>query len=171
MVDQPAGDDWFDLFKSSDKPDGGNYDQITDNIFLGGYTAAENLKTLKEIMKVDAILTVADNLEPKFSDDFKYKIIEISDDPESNLKQHLLECIEFIDEKVKSGNRIYVHCAAGVSRSASTVLAYIMVTQQIGLNDAYKIVSAKRPCIKPNDGFVAQLKLFEQDLRNEGRIK
>ena len=171
MVDKPADDGWFDLFKGSDKPDGGNYDQITENIFLGGYTAAENKKTLQEIMKVDAVLTVADSLEPKFPFYFEYKVIEISDDPESNLKQHLLECIEFIEGIVKSGKRVYVHCAAGVSRSASTVLAYMMASKNISLNDAYELVSAKRPCIKPNDGFVAQLKLFEQDLRNQGRLK
>ena len=51
------------------------------------------MKTLKEIMKVSAVLTVADTLEPKFPYYFEYKVIEISDDPESNLKQHLLECI------------------------------------------------------------------------------
>ena len=73
---------------------------------------------------------------------------------------------KFIDEIVKKGKRVYVHCAAGVSRSASTVLAYMMASRNISLNDAYDLVSAKRPCIKPNDGFVAQLKLFEQDLRN-----
>ena len=42
MVDKPYEYRWREFFKGSDKPDGGNYDQITENIFLGGYTAAEN---------------------------------------------------------------------------------------------------------------------------------
>ena len=122
-------------------------------------------------MKVDAILTVANGINPSFPSDFEYKVVQIYDGPDSNLKDYLLECIEFIEKIIKSGKRIYVNCAAGVSRSASTVLAYMMASKNISLNDAYDLVSAKRPCIKPNDGFVAQLKLFEQDLRNQGRLK
>ena len=116
-------------------------------------------------MKVDAVLTVGDKMESNFPSDFEYKVIEIIDEPDSDLKQYFNECIEFIDRIVKSEKKIYVHCAYGVSRSASTVLAYMMATKKISLDEATKLVSAKRPCIHPNDGFIAQLKLFEQDLK------
>ncbi len=121
-------------------------------------------------MKVDAVLTVGDCMESKFPSDLEYKIIHIIDEPDSDLKQHFQECIEFIDRIVKSEKRIYVHCAQGVSRSASAVLAYMMATKKISLDEATKLVSAKRPCIHPNDGFIAQLKLFEQDLKTKTDI-
>ena len=129
MVDIPAGDDWFDLFLAS-KKDGTdfNYDQITEHIFLGGFHATQNLERLKDVMQVSAILTVGSDLESHFPEQFKYKVIEIIDDKDNDIKQHLMECIEFIESIVTQDKRIYVHCAAGVSRSASVVLAYTMYT-------------------------------------------
>ena len=52
-------------------------------------------------MQVSAILTVGSDLESMFPSDFKYKVIEIIDDQENDIKQHLLDCIEFIDSIVK----------------------------------------------------------------------
>ena len=63
-----------------------------------------------------------------------------------------------------------MHCHAGISRSASTVVAYMMYTRKITVDEAYTLVSAKRPCINPNDGFVAQLRLFESELKEQGFI-
>ena len=72
---------------------------------------------------------------------------------------------------MSGGKKIYVHCAGGISRSASTVVAYMMYTRKITVDEAYKVVAAKRPCINPNDGFVAQLRLFENELKQQGLIK
>ena len=82
-------------------------------------------------MKAKAVLTVADGLEPVFPGRFKYKHIEISDDETSNLFQHLKECIAFISECVANKEVVLVHCAAGVSRSASVVVAYFMYSQKL----------------------------------------
>ena len=38
------------------------------------------------------------------------------------------------------------------------------------LVDAIAAVKEKRPCIKPNDGFMIQLSNFEKELRSEGHI-
>ena len=52
--------------------------------------------------------------------------------------------------------RIFVHCFQGISRSASLVLAYLMIYQKIPLPEAVTLVRKKR-AIHPNDGFVKQL--------------
>ena len=108
-------------------------------------------------MKVQAILTVADSLEPVFPDKFKYKIIEVSDDETSDICQHFRDCIAFMTEVIGNKGTILVHCAAGVSRSASVVIAYIMYTHKLKFLDAFKKVKEKRPCIRPNPGFISQL--------------
>ncbi len=105
-------------------------------------------------MKVQAILTVARDIEPSFPDKFEYKIIDIIDDEEEDIKKSFIECIEFIEEKtVKEGKTILVHCAAGVSRSASVVIAYTMWKNQVSLKEAFATVRSKRPCVWPNEGF------------------
>ena len=56
-----------------------------------------------------------------------------------------------------------MHCAAGVSRSASIVIAYIMWDKKMSFEEAFEFVESKRK-IGPNNGFIEQLKLFEKEL-------
>ena len=58
-----------------------------------------------------------------------------------------------------------VHCAAGISRSSTILISYIMRKYGVNYEEAYKIVKAKRSCIQPNSGFEKQLRTFEGTLR------
>lgn len=58
-----------------------------------------------------------------------------------------------------------VHCAAGVSRSASTVIAYIMRKRGQGLNETINFVRSRRAVIHPNPGFLKLLESFERELK------
>ncbi len=55
-----------------------------------------------------------------------------------------------------------MHCAAGISRSASVCIAYLMARQQLPYHQAKTAVEAARPTIYPNVGFVLQLQQFER---------
>ncbi len=46
------------------------------------------------------------------------------------------------------------HCAAGVSRSASIVIAYYIKEKKMTFQEAYDFVKSKRNKIYPNSGFV-----------------
>lgn len=52
--------------------------------------------------------------------------------------------------------KLYVHCKSGVSRSATTVLAYLILKKNMSLMEAVKTVREKRE-ILPNDGFLKEL--------------
>ena len=58
-----------------------------------------------------------------------------------------------------------VHCIWGMSRSASVAIAFLMATRRISLDDAYKYVVSRRKIVRPNSGFMYQLKVYEQMLR------
>lgn len=60
----------------------------------------------------------------------------------------------------KSGQAVLVHCKMGVSRSASTVIAYAMKQQRWSLDEALAYVRECRSIIKPNDGFLKQLQTY-----------
>uniref|UniRef100_A0A1I7X3R8 protein-tyrosine-phosphatase n=1 Tax=Heterorhabditis bacteriophora TaxID=37862 RepID=A0A1I7X3R8_HETBA len=60
--------------------------------------------------------------------------------------------------------KILVHCNAGISRSSTFVISYLMKYQQRTLDEALGMVKAVRPVIRPNDGFMHQLKMFENKL-------
>ena len=66
--------------------------------------------------------------------------------------------------------RIIVHCAVGVSRSASLVLAYLMIHHGYSLLDAIKKVKERR-WILPNRGFLKQLLALDAKLRVPSRAE
>jgi len=75
------------------------------------------------------------------------------DVPWENLGKHFGSCNRFIKGAIESGGKVFVHCYAGVSRSAAIGIAYIMQEMDYNLFQAMSMVKAKRPCIFPNPGF------------------
>lgn len=71
----------------------------------------------------------------------------------------------FILQIALEGGNTLVHCVAGVSRSVSICLAYLMKHHDMSLKEAYKYVERRRPCIKPNNSFFKQLIDFEIENR------
>jgi dual specificity MAP kinase phosphatase len=133
-------------------------DQITETIYLGNIDAAFNKKKLKQL-GIKKILTVMSAFGNHYSPhEFIHKSIDVDDDFRTNIICHFKECILFIEGK----DKIFVHCAAGMSRSPTIVIAYIMWKRKLRLNEAIKFVKEKRSIISPNDNFMNQLKIFEE---------
>ena len=97
----------------------------------------------------------------KESDNFIHKERNVDDFPQQNIIQYFGECLKFI----KGDEKILVHCAAGASRSATIVIAYLMWDKKMSYKDAHDFTKAKRSIIWPNSGFVDQLQLFEKLLK------
>ena len=109
--------------------------KIIDNLWLGDMSAAYNKVILKK-NGMTHILTVASGIPPKFPSNFTYKVVTILDSPSANLKAHFNSCLRFIKQALDQGGCVLVHCFAGVSRSATIVIAYLMVEFGMTLNDA-----------------------------------
>nr|XP_045361562.1 dual specificity protein phosphatase 22 isoform X13 [Camelus bactrianus] len=92
----------------------------------------------------------------------KYLCIPAADSPSQNLTRHFRESIKFIHECRLGGEGCLVHCLAGVSRSVTLVVAYIMTVTDFGWEDALHTVRAGRSCANPNLGFQRQLQEFEK---------
>ena len=135
-------------------------DEIIDN--FGDFGASTNITMLKN-KGIKKVLTVMDyNWGPHYDQDFIHKKYEIDDSCRQNIIQYFGECLNFI----KGNEKILVHCMAGVSRSATIVIAYLMWNQKLKFEEALKKVKEKRPIVDPNEGFVKQLEIFEKYLIN-----
>lgn len=75
-------------------------------------------------------------------------------------------CFLSTEEAYQSGQGVLVHCQAGVSRSATVVIAYLMKHTLMTMTDAYKYVRSRRPVVSPNLNFMGQLLEFERDLNS-----
>ena len=125
---------------------------------MGNYDFALNKKFLKE-KNISCILVCGSELECKFKDEFKYLKIDLNDYIEDSLITHIDKCIEFINEN--KDKKIFVHCNAGISRSPSIIIAYLIKALNYSFKDAYNFVKSKRN-IKPNEKFIQELQDLEK---------
>ena len=66
-----------------------------------------------------------------------------------------------LELKFRKFTNVYVHCYAGVSRSSAIVAAYLMWKYRWTLKKTLAFLVCKRIVVKPNDGFMKQLKEVE----------
>lgn len=79
-------------------------------------------------------------------------------DGEPGLKPWLKKGIRFIDENIEKGP-VLVHCYAGISRSASMVVAYLM-SKGRSFQEAMTLVYEQRRIIDPWHGFIKEIKEY-----------
>jgi len=115
-------------------------------------------------------LNVTYELDNSFPEDFSYKKISVDDNGFEDIHCHFDDAISFIDEGRKSKESVFVHCAAGISRSPTIILAYLMKMEHMNLSSSFKYLKDKRHCICPNSGFMNQLVQFEIKLFNSSTI-
>jgi protein-tyrosine phosphatase len=134
---------------------------ILDNLYLGDEPDAFSLAFMKE--RPTAVINCAKELD-KSPHCVAYLHIRLDDENEERLAPHLTRANEFIDDHLANGNRVLVHCYAGVSRSASIVIGYLMYSRGMTFDVARAYVKSKRKTIKPNLGFVRQLHAYGKAL-------
>lgn len=72
----------------------------------------------------------------------------------------------FPEQARQTNGRVLIHCQAGISRSSTVAIGYIMKYHNLSMNQAYSKVQACRPIIAPNLNFVGQLYSFEKSLQS-----
>ncbi|XP_071592639.1 dual specificity protein phosphatase 22 isoform X2 [Heliangelus exortis] len=135
-------------------------DEILPGLFIGNFKDARDVEQLSK-NNITHILSIHDSARPML-EGMKYLCIPAADSPSQNLARHFRESIKFIHECRLTGEGCLVHCLAGVSRSVTLVVAYIMTITDFGWEDALSVVRAARSCANPNMGFQRQLQDFEK---------
>ncbi|XP_044271205.1 dual specificity protein phosphatase Mpk3 isoform X1 [Tribolium madens] len=140
--------------------------EILPYLFLGNAANSEDSQSL-ERHGIQYILNVTPDLPNVFENvgHYKYMQIPITDHWSQNLASHFPEAIEFIDEARSNQKGILVHCLAGVSRSVTITVAYLMYKCSLNLNDAFNVVRSHKSNIAPNFHFMEQLYNFERELK------
>lgn len=141
---------------------------IDDHLYLGDAKISRDLNLLKA-EGITHIVCVAG--KAAFEDSFIYHMCHFKDNGDSNMLKLLPSIFEFIDNAITDNkSKIFVHCMAGMSRSPSVIIAYLMYRFKLTLKQAYIYVVNRRQCIRPNYIFLKQLLEYEHILYGQSYV-
>ena len=111
------------------------------------------------------------DVDEQWRNQYELKQIEVDDEETENIVQYFEDTNKFIEsglfcgaeseqDKKRHLGGVLVHCAQGISRSATVVTAYLMWKYGLNYGQAFHAVQRKKNDVSPNEGFVRQLKLY-----------
>ncbi|KAJ8250357.1 hypothetical protein COCON_G00222790 [Conger conger] len=161
----PQGETEMQKLVSYHKPD---YDQgkpveILPFLYLGSAYHASREDYLSDL-QITALLNISRRDTQHSRGHFRYKWIPVEDSHRTDISSHFQEAVDFIDCIGKSGGKVLVHCEAGISRSPTICMAYMMKTKGLQLEEAFDFIKQRRPLISPNFSFMGQLLQLESEL-------
>nr|6APX_A Chain A, Maltose-binding periplasmic protein,Dual specificity protein phosphatase 1 [synthetic construct]6D65_A Chain A, Maltose-binding periplasmic protein,Dual specificity protein phosphatase 1 [synthetic construct]6D65_C Chain C, Maltose-binding periplasmic protein,Dual specificity protein phosphatase 1 [synthetic construct]6D66_A Chain A, Maltose-binding periplasmic protein,Dual specificity protein phosphatase 1 [synthetic construct]6D67_A Chain A, Maltose-binding periplasmic protein,Dua len=137
--------------------------EILPFLYLGSAYHASR-KDMLDALGITALINVSANCPNHFEGHYQYKSIPVEDNHKADISSWFNEAIDFIDSIKNAGGRVFVHSQAGISRSATICLAYLMRTNRVKLDEAFEFVKQRRSIISPNFSFMGQLLQFESQV-------
>jgi len=91
-----------------------------------------------------------------------YVKFPLDDLPSQKIIPVVFEVIALMENFLQTSKKnILIHCRAGISRSSSMVIAYLMLKTGMSYFQVFEFVQSKRPIVNPNPGFVEQLQKIQ----------
>ncbi|KAI9068407.1 phosphatases II [Trametes sanguinea] len=95
----------------------------------------------------------------------RHLCVPIDDKDDTNILDYLDPSVKWIHAALAEGGRVLVHCVWGMSRSASVAIAYLIAARRMSLDEAVRLARGRRKVVRPNQGFMVQLRVFEKVTR------
>ncbi|XP_038678207.1 dual specificity protein phosphatase 5 [Scyliorhinus canicula] len=137
--------------------------EILPFLYLGSAYHASRPDFLDDL-HISALLNVSRDCAEYFKSKYHYKFIPVEDSATADMSSHFQEAIDFIDHVRHTGGKVLVHCEAGISRSPTICLAYLMRSKELRLEEAFDYIKERRSTISPNFGFMNQLLQYESEI-------
>lgn len=136
-----------------------SFSQITDLVYLG-YNMCCNIHFRKlQELGIDADINV-EGENPELPEKVEVSLWLPTPEHHAPSPIQLTVGATVIDNLVKHGKRVYVHCEKGHVRSAIVVAAYLIHTGMT-TEEALEYIKEKRTVIHPNEEHAKALKAFE----------
>lgn len=149
-------------------------DEIIPHLYISNWDTSNNKDVIIK-NNIKAVITLETRPKPDEIvnfyklHDIDYIYINIGDDPNEDISKYFNFTYDFIKKYISHNKNVLVHCYAGISRSATIILHYIIKDQYLNNLNTYKespesivgqillYAKQKRYFINPNDGFLKQL--------------
>ena len=146
-------------------------DKVLDYVYLGSIRTAQSPEVYKDL-DIGHILTAGRNLDVVLTPHVDQLEINIDDVPGEDISPFFDECFRYINNAIAERRGVLLHCFAGLSRSVTIMVAYLMAYQYpMSRDECLAMVRECRPASSPNDGFMEKLRLFGEKLQAQGGYK
>jgi hypothetical protein len=137
-------------------------DRIIGNLYLSDADTAIDTQYVSNL-GIKCIVTIGRELKcPLPQIDYHY--ISLDDHPDEKISEHFETVNNFIYSNITAGKKVLVHCRAGISRSATLIIAYLMARFDMPFTFALAYTRRRRSVVNPNLGFIQQLKEYNEQL-------
>src|SRR5438067_7557025 len=146
-------------------PDKLNMSWITTHLAVGGRIHPEDIKALAAAgvtHVVDTRSEYCDDAEALAKEHIELLHLPTADTRPLTIEQ-MLEGAKWVQERMKQGGRVLIHCEHGVGRSALLTSA-VLVYNGMHAQDALQLVQEKRWQAAPNHRQVRRLREFESSI-------
>lgn len=149
-------------------------DEVYPNLFIGDAGAARNKSYLRRIGITHVVNTAEGNRFGMVNTDayfyrdsgIQYMGLPLLDLPSTHIREYFYAAADFIDDAIKNGGKVLVHCLMGMSRSSTIAIAYLMIKAGMPAGMALRMCRQHRD-VRPNDGFLQQLSDLDNRLRRD----
>ena len=125
--------------------------KITDNLYLSSFIGAAEPNLQK--YNINCVITVCrevpqiSNIRSDSLTQIESIKLDVLDKPTESLARYFDFIADKINEVANKKGVCLVHCVAGISRSATMVIVYLMKHLKLNLKDAHALVKSKRPFV------------------------
>jgi len=141
--------------------------EVLPGLYIADAKAVSNHAWLKSL-GITHIVNCAKELKNQFPTDFHYLTLGLEDKSYSEDLFRVLEpAYRYVNDVMNAKKfrpNVVVHCYAGMSRSASVVIYYLMRKNGWSYAKALSYLKSKRPIVKPNPWYAKQLQDIEKML-------
>jgi hypothetical protein len=133
-----------------------NYSLVEKGLYVGGFVG----KPPPGVVAVLNVCTFKDEYRAQYHED-----MPIRDAAPAPSIDWLRDAVQFVEEHRGKDRHTYVHCYAGISRSAMVTAAYLMKKHNWSRDEALAVIRKSRPIISPNPAFMERLAEWEKARR------
>ena len=133
---------------------------VIEPLAIGEYPTPEDASWLRAARAISAVVCLQDDVDldrkglslsalqrAYAAQAIRFHRLPVPDGDAERLRARLDDAVGLVAGLIAGGERVYLHCNAGLNRAPTVAIAYLHVHHGHGLAAACAMVKARRPCV------------------------